>query len=449
MSGDPRFDESGRPIDASRRSFLATGAAVAGAAALGMNARAGTTRLAPPVKPTVKPGRVNPPKPDETIRMAVIGSGGMGRGHASAFCTFAQSGIANVEVVAFADVAIPHAEEGKKIADETFNNDAAVYQDYRELLARDDIHAVLIASPEHWHAQHAIDALVAGKDVYCEKPMTLDLDQAMDLRRVVLDHPDQIFQVGTQMMMIPKYGKAREAIKAGRIGKPVWSQTSYCRNSLDGEWNYYALGTGGRPGKGLDWDGWCGYLGPRPYDEKVFARWRRYRDFSTGIIGDLLVHVMTPLIYATDQGWPTRVVATGGHYVDKAMENHDQVNLQAQFEAGHTMIVAGSTCNEVGLETLVRGHEANLYLNGRHVVLRPERLYVDEIDADEIKCEDIGNDQDALRLNWLESIHSREPAISNIDLATKVMVIVDLASRSMWTGQAYTFDPDDMRAIPV
>jgi len=453
MADDPTTGTPGEAPDASRRTFLTTSAAIAGAAAvfgLAGRARAGQPWYdATPLGATVPAGKLRTVTDGRTIRMGLIGPGGMGRGHCQAFANFHKTGQADVEIVAVSDCSIPQMKRGKEIIDAEWNNDCAMHQNYKDLLAREDINAVLIASPEHWHAQHIIDALTAGKDVYTEKPMTLRFSQAMDVRKTVLAHPDQIFQVGTQMMMIPKYGKARQAIKDGKIGKPIWSQTSYCRNSKDGEWNYYELGLGGEPGKDLDWDAWCGYMGRQPWDPKVYARWRRYRKFSTGIIGDLLVHVMTPLIYALDQGWPTRVVGTGGRYIDLDMENHDQVNIQAQFEGGHTMVVAGSTDNEVGLETMIRGHKANMYLNGRHVQIRPERIFVDDVDEEEIQCEDIGNDQDRLRLNWLECLRSREPAASNIDLASKVMVIVDAATRSMWDGKAYTFDPDTMRVEPA
>ena len=94
---------------------------------------------------------------------------------------------------------------------------------------------------------------------------------------------------------------------------------------------------------------------------------------------------MTPLIKAVDAGWPVRVTATGGHYFDKAMENHDQVNLTVQFEREHTMIVAGSTCNATGLEDMIRGTKGNLYLGGNNCVLRPEQAYADDIDPEEHK----------------------------------------------------------------
>lgn len=436
-----------RPGD-SRRTFLAQSAALAGAAVLGSSAGAGTMRAAN-ILPSVKSRKGNAPKPGETIRMGIIGTGGMGGGHLHAIIALAQSGQTDTQIVAVCDVCDPKLMGAKKAAEEKQGISVDTYRDYREMLKRDDIHAVLIATPEHWHAQQIIDALAAGKDVYTEKPMTLRLDQALAVRKAVLAHPERIFQCGTQMIMLPKYNKARDVIKAGLIGPAVWSQTSYCRNSTSGEWNYYGIDDSWKPGVNLDWDAWLGHLGPRKWDPKVYARWRRYKDFSTGIIGDLLVHVMTPLIFALDSGWPTRVVATGSHVVDHDMENHDQVNLTVQFEDGHTMVIAGSTANEVGLETMIRGHKANIYLNSRHVEVRPERIFVDDIDSERIECEDIGNDQDQLRLNWLQSVRSRQPAKSNIDLASKVMVAVDLATRSMWEGHAFSFDPDKMRAAKV
>lgn len=443
--------QPGHPLPApSRRQFLGATALAGAAAVLGAAGSAAHARPATRLVPSVKSGRVRAPKANETIRMAVIGTGGMGHGHANAFMNFTARGQENVQVVALADPCDERREAcHRSCTSKQSGVEVQHTRDYREILAREDIHAVLVASPEHWHAQHVIDALEAGKDVYCEKPMTLELDEGLQVRKAVLAHPDQIFQVGTQMIMLPKYQAARQAIKDGKIGPAVWSQTSYCRNSTSGEWNYYGINPEWKPGVNLDWEAWCGRLGPREWDPKVFARWRRYKDFSTGIIGDLLVHVMTPLIFALDAGWPTRVVATGAHVVDHDMENFDQVNLTVQYENKHTMVIAGSTANEVGLETMIRGHKANIYLGGRHCDIRPERIYVDDVDREEILCPDIGNDQDQLRLNWLACIRSRQAAASNIDLASKVMVAVDLAAKSMWTGHAYEFDPRTLKARQV
>jgi predicted dehydrogenase len=445
---DPKIPAHAFDTDASRRGFLfaaAAGLASAGsllsACASSGSSSAATPGPAPRAKPRV------PVNDNEAVRMAVIGTGGMGTGHCDAFMSLSSQGKMNTQIVAVADVCQSHLDNAaKKCRAGQSGVDVQATRNYREILERDDIHAVLIASPEHWHEKHATDALLAGKDVYLEKPMTLRLDEALRLRRVALANPDLRLQVGTQMTNLPKYHAARQLIADGAIGKVVSSQTSYCRNSTAGEWNYYGIDPNWQPGVNLDWDEWCGPSGPAEWDPLVYARWRRYRDYSTGILGDLLVHVMTPLLVAIEPGWPTRVVASGGHYVDKDMENHDQVNINIEFESGQTMILAGSTCNEVGLETMIRGHKGNIYLGGRNCVMRPERIFVDEVDAETVECADIGNDQDLHRIKFIDVVRTRIQPDSDIEQGTKVMVMVDLATRSMWEGAAFSFDPRTMTA---
>ena len=308
---------------------------------------------------------------------------------------------------------------------------------------------MLIATPEHWHGKIAEDALLAGKAVYLEKPMTRNLADAMHLRKVVQKNANALLLVGTQYVTYKSYQEAARLIADGTVGKPTFSQTSYCRNSKEGEWLYYKIDPAWQPGVNLDWRAWCGPLGKQPWSPEVYARWRRYRLYSTGIIGDLLVHYMTPLIKTLNVGWPTRVVASGGHYVDKVMENHDQVNINVEFEGEHTMIVAGSTCNEVGLETLIRAHKANLYLTPRKMTMRPEQLFADELEVRDYDAPDTGDSQDQLRVHWVECMGGKEQVLSDIELGTKVMTIVDLATRSLWDGRAYRFDPHSLKAHSI
>jgi predicted dehydrogenase len=442
----PSPNDHGNRVDESRRSFLAKTIAVgAAAAAVGSVARADRrARWGPKVKFAERV----PVDAGAPIRIGVIGTGGMGSGHCRAIISLAKAGHENVQLVAISDVCDERLENARTVCSEEQGIEVDTYRDYVEMLARDDVHGVLIATPEHWHGQMARDAVIAGKDVYVETPMTLRLDDALHLREVVRASADVVCQIGTQKLMLPKWREARRLISEDAIGKPTLSQTSYCRNSMNGEW-LYDVNPQWEPGVNLDWQAWCGPLGPAPWNPEIYGRWRRYKKYSTGIIGDLLVHQMTPIMYALDAGWPIRVVASANHVIDKAMENHDQININVEFENDHTMIVAGSTCNEAGLETMIRGHHANLYLGGRHVDLRPERIFADDIDPLKVECEDIGNDQDALRLDWLGCIRSREQPASGIDLATQVMVIVDLATRSAWDGRAWAFDPERLMARPV
>lgn len=452
--------------DGSRRQFLGVAAGAVAAAALAGKARASQPdwymSSMKPGGPTPKSGPRAPLGDGETIKIGVIGlsgpgMGGMGVGHCQAFTELAKAGRENCVIAAICDVNQTNIENALiRLEKSGSPSKPEVFTDYKKLLARTDLHGVLIATPEHWHAQMAVDAIEAGKDVYVEKPMTLRLDEALRLREVVRANPDIRLQVGTQMTNLPKYHEARKLIKEGLIGTPTFSQTSYCRNSKNGEWNYYVLrpewkGEGAQwvPGQNIDWDAWCGPLGKMPWDPKHYSRWRRYRKLSTGICGDLLVHVITPMLVAIDQGWPVRVVATGGHLVDKEMENHDNIHIAVQFETGHQLFVAGSTVNENGLTTMIRGHKGNIDLGGRNCVFRPERLYAEEIEPRTVECADIGNDQDVHRIKWMKCIRTREQPDSDVDQGAKVMAIVDLATRSMWDGHAYEFDPKSMTARAV
>ncbi len=444
MSDTPRREG---PAGATRREFLARSAAVA-AGGLAAGALLPDEVFAASEAPV---GRALPRPPlgsDDPVHIGVIGTGGMGTEHANAILRMVASERVNARIVGLCDICTPRLLEAfVKVRDaQPADAEITMYTDYRKLLEDPTIHGVLVATPEHWHARMAEDAILAGKDVYVEKPMTFDLRDALRLRRVVQANPEVRLVVGTQYVMIPSYAEARRVIAEGTIGTPVFSQTSYCRNSKDGEWLYYDIDPEWEPGVNLGWDQWTGPRGRQPWDPEVYARWRRYRRYSTGIIGDLLVHRMTPLMQTLDAGWPVRVTAAGGHLVDKAMENHDHVNITLEFESGHIMALVGSTANEVGLETMIRGHRANLYLGGRTLTMRPERIYAEELDEETIEGENVGNTQDALRAHWLEIIRTRGEPLSDIELGTQVMVGVDLASRSLWEGKAFRFDPDRLRS---
>jgi predicted dehydrogenase len=208
----------------------------------------------------------------------------------------------------------------------------------------------------------------------------------------------------------------------------VTSETGYYRNSKKGEW-HYAVDPAVQPGEALDWKAWCGPLGEQPWDTLVYHQWRRYRKFSTGIVGDLLVHQMTPLMHTIDQGWPVRVVAVGAHHVDMKMENFDQVNLLVQFETGHTMTVSGSTCNANGPAPIIRGHKGSIHLSGNNCRFTPEKIWAEELDPDD-SFKGGGDSHDKLRLDFLACCRERRTPLSTVDLGLKVM-IVSLSAKAM------------------
>jgi predicted dehydrogenase len=152
---------------------------------------------------------------------------------------------------------------------------------------------------------------------------------------------------------------------------------------------------------------------------------------------------MTPLIWALDPGWPVRVTAAGARLVDLKMENHDQVGLSVQFENELVLTVLGSTCNEQGLETLVRGHEATIYLGGNRCVLTPERINA-TLDPEEHQFETPAA-QNEHRRDWIECIRSRQPPLGDATTACKVSAILEMGSRALWDGSTYVLDPATRR----
>ncbi len=187
--------------------------------------------------------------------------------------------------------------------------------DYREVLARKDIDAVIIATPDHWHAPIAIEAMRAGKDVYLEKPMTRTVEEAKKVYEVT-KATGRVLQVGSQTTSSDQWWKARKAIEDGMIGQLLMSQGSYHRNSIEGEWNWPIDKNAGPEGKGedfIDWKMWLGNAPKRSFDADRFFRFRKFWDYSGGIATDLFYHVVAPLnICWGEPQFPHKVTASGG-----------------------------------------------------------------------------------------------------------------------------------------
>ncbi|QDU84154.1 putative oxidoreductase YvaA [Planctomycetes bacterium Pla163] len=387
-----------------------------------------------------------PLRPGQPIQVGVVGFGHMGGGHTDGLLRARDAGDAKLDVVAVAEVCEPRREKGLALLRERQPGvEVTGHVDYLELYERPDIHAVLIATPEHWHATHAVHAIEYGKDVYVEKPMTLELEEAFWLAHVARSS-DSIVQVGTQWLMHPRFVQARKIVAEGSLGVCLSSLIAFGRNSREGEW-LYEIDESLEPGPRLDWERWCGPLGPRAWDTEIYHRWRRYREYSTGIIGDILSHLIAPLLLAVDEGLPVRVTAQGSHMVDTAMENHDQIVGHIEFESGHVMTVIGSTCNDRGTPWMIRGNRADLLLGHGSAEVVPQAAWSD-LDDEPRKYDRPAKDiQQQLRLDWLRSVRTRRPNRSNVELGLAHMIVVDLMTRSVWSGRAWRFDPVTSRVF--
>src|SRR5271166_6529600 len=212
---------------------------------------------------------------NDRINIGVIGVGGRGMDDARSFQRFGEKNNA-CQIVAVCDV----YEKRKRLTAEQFKCDG--YLDYREVLARPDVDAVVIATPDHWHTKIALDAMDHGKDVYLEKPMCHTNEEIKQLVNTVKE-TKRVLQVGSQTTSADQWWKARKAIADGMIGPIIMSQGSYHRNSIEGEWNWKIDPDAGPDGKGdnyIDWKTWLGSAPKRAWDADRFFRFRKYWDYS-------------------------------------------------------------------------------------------------------------------------------------------------------------------------
>ena len=286
----------------SRRSFLKT---------LGL---AGTTVAAVPAalagaatpEPVAAPQYMNLIKShsstsaNDKVRIALIGTGGMGIGDTQTALM-----VDGIEMVAACDLYDGRLRRAKEL----WGDSLTTTRDYRTLLDRPDIDAVINATTDHWHEKISSDAMRKGKHVYCEKPMVQKVDDGHTLIKVAKE-TGKIFQVGSQFGSSIIVAKAKELLRAGEIGSLVFAEAQYDRHNAIGAWQY-SIPPDASP-QTVDWDTYLGSAPKRPWDPLRFFRWRNYQDYGTGIAGDLYVHLLTTLHTITGSKGPNRVYSSGG-----------------------------------------------------------------------------------------------------------------------------------------
>src|ERR1051326_7157810 len=243
--------------------------------------------------------RHRPRSPNEAIQIALIGAGGMGTGDV-------RSSLENgSKLVAVSDIYQGRLTRAKEV----WGNDIFITRDYREVLARPDVDAVIVATPDHWHRQVSIDAMNAGKDVYCEKPMVQHVDDGAPVVETARK-TGRIIQVGSQRVSSIVYRKAQELFQSGAIGELNMVEAWWDRNSAIGAWQY-SIPPDAKP-ENIDWDRFLGRAPKVPFEPVRLFRWRNYQDYGTGVCGDLFVHLFSGMHFVTGAIGPTRVYATGG-----------------------------------------------------------------------------------------------------------------------------------------
>ncbi|WP_233581523.1 Gfo/Idh/MocA family protein [Acidipila sp. EB88] len=237
---------------------------------------------------------------NETIQVALIGAGGQGMSD-----TRSALQVPGVKLVAVADCYQGRLDRSREL----WGQDVATTRDYREVLARKDVDAVIIATPDHWHKDAAIDAMKAGKDVYCEKPM-IHLYEDGPAMIEAAHSTGRIMQVGSQRVSSIVYAKAKELLASGAIGQLNMVTARWDRNSSIGAWNY-TVPSDASP-ETCDWPRFLGSAPRIAWNPERFFQWRKWKDYSSGVAGDLFVHLFSGTHFVTGSHGPTRGMATGG-----------------------------------------------------------------------------------------------------------------------------------------
>lgn len=419
----------------------------------------------PNILPSGAFGAEGKPGANGKVQIGLIGCNGMGRGNLNNAAKHP-----DVVVTAACDVFRSRAEAVAK----QFEPHCKVYGDFREVLAREDVDAVIIATPPHWHALVAIAACEAGKDLYLQKPMTLHLAESFAVRNAVRQH-NRVCQVGTQIHSSEHYRRVVEIVQAGYLGKVPLVRTFNVMNQGP-------EGVGRQPAdtkvpEGLDWDFWCGPAELIPFNSILFTgsyhhgSWMAY---SGGWTPGMAPHIIDLPVWALDLQYPTEVSSIGGRYVIQddgdAYDNHEVLFRYPNL----TMTWMSSLTNSYGFDLhgnpvptrrlgiYFQGTNGTMWANyGEHRivpegeamngVIKPESAARKQAKdypvralynmADLLPIENKIPSSPGHELEWIECIKSRQKPSCHPDYHCRVDVPIVLSLLSLKLGRSIRFDP--------
>jgi len=377
---------------------------------------------------------------NDRLRIGVIGCGGQATAHMKTLVKMRESD--NAEVTAVCDVFDKRAQLAADLTG------GKVAKHYHDILSNKDIDYVLIATPEHWHYQMTIDAIAAGKHIYCEKPMTHGVDQAKAVVAKVAASKIKM-QVGVQGMSDESYAEAGKYVKDGTLGKVVVAQIDYSRNQIGDFWAY-DIDSDAKPGENLNWKEWLGPAPNRPWDPDRFFRWRRYWDYSSGIASDLFIHRVSRIIRALDLGFPERAVGTGGTYefTDSKAEIPDTFNVMLEYKGGPTVLLISSLANDTKVDHVLRGHKATLTFTSTGFTITPQRLFEKELQP--VTYQKTGSESlDLHHRNLMAAIRTNEPLKCDVEFAYKGLVACEMGVKSFRERKYLGWDGVKERIVRV
>ncbi len=366
---------------------------------------------------------------NETVTIGCIGTGGRCRALMRAL-----AGIPGVKVVAVCDVWDVHLAMGRELA----GAQAFATRHYPDLLARKDIDAVVIASPDHWHVPMTVDACRAGKDVYVEKPLTHRIAEGEAVVRAQNEHR-RIVQVGMQQRSMPHIRKAFEIVKSGRLGSIHKVHLTWNRNQP----RQRRSGPEIDPAT-VDWQRFLGNAPAQPFDAYRFRNWRWFWDFGGGIFTDLMVHWVDVAYWFLDLGRPMTASSTGGHYMAEGLwETPDTVQTLLDYPGRKAQVYFEGTFVNARNAAMIEfmGTEASLYIDRGRWEIHPERgrpiPYEEMVLGEGPRGADFYKNPDGEVLHlahWLDCVRARRKPNTPAEEGVRSAEAAHLANQALRSG---------------
>ncbi len=389
-------------------------------------------------------GRAETPAPNDRIQIGLIGAGGMGRSNLSNCAKYP-----DVTVTAVCDVWKARREQ--TVAQ--YQESAKPYRDYRELLGQDDVDAVIIATPPHWHALQAIHACEAGKDIYLQKPMTLHLAESIAVTRAVEKH-HVISQIGTQIHAGENYRRVVELVRSGNLGKVSVARTFFVLNQ-----GPEGIGPAPQadPPEGFDWKAWIGPNQMIPFNPLIIqSGYNRcsFTDFGAWTPG-MAPHILDLPVWALDLDFPTMAASAGGRYVIQgAGDSPDTQDVLWQYP-GVTVTWMMSLVNSYGFD--LQGspgikRRLGVYFHGVNGTVYSDYVKHQVVPEGD-RMQDLAPPEASIppspghEREWLDCLRTRKQPSASVFYHHKIDAAIALATLSQKLGRSIRFDPKTKRIV--
>jgi len=369
----------------------------------------------------------------DKVRVGLIGCGGMGKGDLSTFFLNPE-----VECPVVCDVDDAKLAEATALVSEKRGGTCDTVKDFRRLLDRRDLDAVIVATPDHWHALPTILACQAGKDVYVEKPLALTIAEGRAMVEAARRH-QRICQMGAQRLSSPTYAQAVEFVRSGQLGKVglvrAWAHLDWIKP--------IGRPPDGPPPAGVDYDLWLGPAPKRPFNPNRFHfNFRWFWDYAGGLMTDWGVHLIQVLLWGMGPEAPRAVVSSGGKYVLE--DNSETPDTQITVYEFPTYTLVWEHKVGVGLGLYGRpwgmaftGTEGTLVINdsGWEILREPSR---DQLEARRFPG---GSDPRPAHVrNFLDCVKSRRPPVEPLEVGHQVSTVAHLGNLALRTGRRIVWD---------